>query len=603
MAKQKTIEQQYRKLSEVEHCLNRPGRYIGSTKPHTAEEHVPVLAAFPGEVRFTKRQVTYNPGFLKLFDELISNSVDHSKRPEGQHLDTIRVTVDQAKGEISVYDNGGIPVVMHQEYQQWVPELIFELRAGSNFDDTEEATLTGQNGEGAALTNIFSTRFMVETCDGQHKFKQVFEHNSQQRGRPKVTPAEGAKGFTCITYRPDLQRLGLEQLDDDNVSMLLARVFEVAATNPRLKVYFNGARVPVRSFKDYIELVVGPAGEYVYDESEAWRVGVALSDDGFQHLSFVNATRTKLGGTHVTYVAAQLCERLREHLKRRHKVDVKPAELRQHLLLFIDAAIVNPRYSSQTKDELITEVKDFKTSWTVPDKMINKIVKSAIIQNILNWVAAKQYQEELRELRKLNKETDKTDPRRIEKFSDALEKKERHKCVIFLTEGDCLHENTSVLKYEDGSLTSYPIKDVNVGDFVLTHENRLREVLSKSQKVSIGVKINTSKGTIIASPTHRLIAYHAPTRQFIEVMAKDLTKDHKLIKNRLVDASFFSPIVSVVPIKHDSFDLEITFEAELDNPILSTLSHRFLVWDALKAEFVFERADQLEAGRHSMVIQ
>jgi hypothetical protein len=282
---------------------------------------------------------------------------------------------------------------------------------------------------------------------------------------------------------------------------------------------------------------------------------------------------------------------------------VKPAELRQHLLLFIDAAIVNPRYSSQTKDELITEVKDFKTSWTVPDKMINKIVKSAIIQNILNWVAAKQYQEELRELRKLNKETDKTDPRRIEKFSDALEKKERHKCVIFLTEGDCLHENTSVLKYEDGSLTSYPIKDVNVGDFVLTHENRLREVLSKSQKVSIGVKINTSKGTIIASPTHRLIAYHAPTRQFIEVMAKDLTKDHKLIKNRLVDASFFSPIVSVVPIKHDSFDLEITFEAELDNPILSTLSHRFLVWDALKAEFVFERADQLEAGRHSMVIQ
>lgn len=134
----KSIEQQFKKLSEVEHVLLRPGRYIGSIKPHTAVEWV-----LDGE-KMTPQEVTYNPGFLKLFDEVISNSADHSKRPEGVGLDTIRVDIDQKSGEITVYDNGGIPVIKHKEYDQYIPEMIFELRAGSNFDDNDQATLTGQ---------------------------------------------------------------------------------------------------------------------------------------------------------------------------------------------------------------------------------------------------------------------------------------------------------------------------------------------------------------------------------------------------------------------------------------------------------------------------
>src|SRR5271157_2850360 len=157
----KSVEQKFKKLSEVEHCLLRPGRYIGAITPHTEDTFVyakPLesMRKGPGpfvEKRMVKQSVTYNPGFIKLFDEIISNSVDFSKTPEGKHLDIIRVEVDRQKGEISVYDNGGIPVVKHKEYNQWVPEMIFELRAGSNFDDDDQAMLTGQNGEGAALTN------------------------------------------------------------------------------------------------------------------------------------------------------------------------------------------------------------------------------------------------------------------------------------------------------------------------------------------------------------------------------------------------------------------------------------------------------------------
>lgn len=429
----KSIEQRYKKLNEVEHVLHRPGRYIGSITPHTADEFIPQVES-ASSVKMLKRSITYNPGFLKLFDEVISNSADHSKRADGKNLDTIRVEVDREAGEIIVFDNGGIPVIKHKEYDQWIPEMIFELRAGSNFDDTDEAMLTGQNGEGAALTNIFSTKFVVETCDGSNKFKMVFEDHSQNRKAPKIVAADGAKGFTRITYYPDFEKLGMKGIDDDNFAMLLTRVYQVAAVNTHLKVYFNGVRVMTRSFKDYVEMFVGD-NDYAYDETDHWKIGVAHSDESFQHVSFVNGTHTKIGGTHINYVGMQIWEAVRAFVKKKHKIDVKPAELRQHMIIFIDAQIVNPRYSSQTKDDLITETRDYKTSWIVPDKMINKILKSNIVQSILDWAEAKAKQEELRELRKLNKDGAKFNLKHIKKFSDATSA-DRKNTACFLAEGD-----------------------------------------------------------------------------------------------------------------------------------------------------------------------
>jgi len=495
----KTIEQKFKKLSEVEHVLLRPGRYIGSITAHTETAYT----YDPATKRMVKKEITFNPGFIKLFDEVISNSVDHSKRPEGKHLDIIRVEVDAEKGEISVYDNGGIPVVKHKEYNQWVPEMIFELRAGSNFDDNDQAMLTGQNGEGAALTNIFSERFTVETCDGKQKFKMVFEENSQDRKPAKVTDADGSKGYTRITYRPDFTKLGCT-LDEGNVAMLLKRVVDIAGINTHLKVYWNGERIMTRTFKDYVEMYVGEEGEYAFDETDNWRVAIASSDDGFQHVSFVNGTNTKIGGSHITYVINQIVDSLRDHIKRKHKVEVKPADIRQHLTLFLDCNIVNPRYSSQTKEDLITEVKDYKTTWTVPDKMINKIVKSSIIQAIIDWVMAKQQMDELRELRKLNKDLDKANPKRIDKFNDASEKADRSKCTLFLAEGDSASKSLFATA-DHQYVATFPLKGkpLNVREKEIarvlgldkrkegkTEPNEIQKILTIIG-LQIGVKVNT----------------------------------------------------------------------------------------------------------------
>ena len=60
----KKIEDKYKKLTDIEHVILRPGMYIGSIKPHTATKWI------LGEEKMTQRELTYNPGFLKIFDEI-----------------------------------------------------------------------------------------------------------------------------------------------------------------------------------------------------------------------------------------------------------------------------------------------------------------------------------------------------------------------------------------------------------------------------------------------------------------------------------------------------------------------------------------------------
>ena len=81
----------------------------------------------------------------------------------------IKVTIDPAKNLIKVWNNGkGVPVVMHQAYKMYVPELVFgHLLTSSNYNDTVKKVTGGRNGFGAKLTNIFSKKFTVKCADTQ----------------------------------------------------------------------------------------------------------------------------------------------------------------------------------------------------------------------------------------------------------------------------------------------------------------------------------------------------------------------------------------------------------------------------------------------------
>lgn len=420
MAKQKTIEEKYKSLSEVEHVLLRPGTYVNST---VLTDYVREWVFVDG--KFVEKDVRYVPALLKIFDEIFSNSIDESKR--NKKLDTIKVTIDKKSGTISVYDNGGIPVVMHKEAKMYVPSLIFsKLRTGSNFDDTEQRDWVGTNGLGSTLTNIFSTKFTVRTADGKNEFVQVFENNMSKSSKPKIK--KSAKKFTEIEFIPDFSRFGISGIDDDHFLMFQKRITAAAATNTNLKIYLNGKRIQFKTFEDYCKLF---ADNVIFEKGKGWEVGFVASGS-FRHISIVNSAETKDGGTHVNYIADQVVNYLRERIKKKHKVDLKPNDIKNHLFVFISCSVNNPAYSSQTKEKLITDVKNFGTSHTVTEKTLKAIFASDITETILDWVSKKAEAEEKAAVRNANKMLSKV---KISKLVDA-KGNDRRKCTLMLCEGD-----------------------------------------------------------------------------------------------------------------------------------------------------------------------
>lgn len=471
----RSIEKRYQKLTDTEHVLLRPGMYIGSVKPHTEE----VFLLDRRSWKLIPKEITYNPGFLKLFDEIVSNSVDEHKR--NTKLNQIKVTVDVDTNKISIWDNGGIPVEIHKEYNEWVPEMIFSnLKTGSNFDDTEERTVVGTNGVGSTLTNIFSKEFNIDTCDGKKRFTQTFSNNMAKKTKPSVVSAK--KGFTEISYIADFTRFGMKRIDKASIQMIEKRLYDIAACNPKLKIWLNGDVISFKSFKEYSELYTTPV---FYEQSENWQIGIGHSTSGFKAVSFVNSVETKDGGTHVNNITWQITQYLRDKIKRKHRVDVKPSELKQHLYLFINCTVINPAFSSQTKEKLITEPKDFGSTHELSERTLKQVLNSEIIQSVLDWIEKKKAADERAKLRKLNKGLDK---KKVVKLIDAKKKGDRSNCTLAIFEGDSASSAFRQFR-NPNTQGAFPLrgKFVNVRESIPSKVVQNKEV--QSLMAALGLKI------------------------------------------------------------------------------------------------------------------
>lgn len=475
----KTNEQKYTKLSDIDHCLLRPGMYIGSIVNKKSEVFI-----FNEDLnKFELSTLTYNPGFLKLFDEIISNSVDESKR--NKKLNLIKVSIDTSKNEISVYDNGGIPVELHKQYKQYIPELVFSnLKAGSNFNDEEKRDVVGVNGVGSSCVNIFSTKFIVKTSDSKNSYEQIFYDNMRKRYSPKIVKSKNH--YTEIIYYPDLKRFGMENIDADNILMIEKRIYEVAACNSNLTVEYklnnNKKVIKFKSFQDYIKLY---NDNVFFEKDNKWEIGVGESIGLNNQISFVNGVETYDGGTHVAYISNQIINYLREKIKKKYKVDVKPGDIRNHFSLFINCTIINPSFSSQTKEKLITEPKNFGSEYIVSEKTLKQIFNSEIIRSILDWAKRKSDADEAAALRKAQKSLDRT---KITKLIDAKKKGLRTDCIFQIYEGDSA--SSAVRQYRDPQLQgAFPIRGKFLNVFDLEPSRVMQNEEVKSICAAIGLKI------------------------------------------------------------------------------------------------------------------
>jgi len=419
------MSDKYRKFSQIEHVLARPGMYVGdikNTKTETwvIEEDTAMLA-----------NCEWNPGIYKIFDEIITNAADEVQR--NNSVKNIKVNISNA--EISVFNDSGIPIEIHPEYNIYIPELIFaNLLTSSNYDDSEKRTTGGLNGLGAKLTAIFSKTFTIETAKDGKKYTQIFRDNLSIIEKPKIE--KSTKEYTIITFTPDYTKFGVDNLTRDTQEVLYKRVYDICAITPKgVSIFLNGKKLIFKDFSDYISLYIGESktSPRVIQEQVRWQVGIAPSNDGFRSVSFVNGINTSDGGTHIDHVVNPLVKKLTGIIQEKHKsITIKPQYIKEHLFVFINCKIENPSFSSQTKEKNITKVSDFGSKFSITEDFVKNVLKIGILDSILALAEAKE--------KKTISKTDgkKTNRVIIPKLDDANKAgtKDSEKCVLILTEGD-----------------------------------------------------------------------------------------------------------------------------------------------------------------------
>ncbi|WVR06937.1 hypothetical protein IAU60_003973 [Kwoniella sp. DSM 27419] len=445
-AAKKSASDVYQKLSQREHVLKRPDTYIGSVEAISQKMWV-----FDPETKnMVFRDITFVPGFLKIFDEILVNAADN--KINDASMDQIKVTIDREKNTISVFNNGrGIPVEMHKKEQVMIPELIFgHLLAGSNFDDDQKKLTGGRNGYGAKLANIYSHQFIVETADKTNgkKYKQIFSNNMSKKGEPKITENKKDEEWTKITFTPDLERFGMSGIDDDTNALLMKRVYDMAGTVKDVKVFLNDERLKVKGFKQYVEMYLNaaasagapdgaavPKPSIIYEVvNKRWEVAFALSDGEPKQVSFANSIATTKGGTHVDMISTQLANKLMDQIKKKNKAaPVKPFQVKNHMWIFVNASIENPAFDSQTKENLTLKSSAFGSKCDLSEDFVKKVAKTGIIDNVLSWARFKQDQ-----IMKKSDGSKRTRISGIVKLEDANNAGGRNakRCTLILTEGD-----------------------------------------------------------------------------------------------------------------------------------------------------------------------
>lgn len=424
----KNVNEIYKTLSDIDHTLLRPASFLGSVVSEKSSQYI------LEDGKFVLKEVLYNPGFHKLFDEIISNSVDESKRPNTR-LNTIKVEIDKKSGTVSVFDNGGIPVEIHKDTKMYVPQMIFgNLRSSSNYNDDEDRSWVGVNGLGSKISNIFSTSFKVETADGKKKFEMEWTENMKKHSKEKL--ASTSKHYTRITYTPELSRFGMKEISDYDIRIMEKRVYEIAGCNPKLTIFFQGNKIMINSFKDYCNMYLDESNPLIYIENKDWQVGVALSTTGnFQHVSYVNSVYTYDGGNHLNYILDQMTPYLREKITKKYKTDILPGQIKNHIFLFVNSTIIRPSFSSQTKEKLISDVRNFGTSIELNEKFLAQIYKSEITNSITDWLDRKKMADESKAEREANKTISKV---KVEKLVDCrwAGTLKKSKTSLSITEGD-----------------------------------------------------------------------------------------------------------------------------------------------------------------------
>lgn len=390
------MAEEFKVLSDREHVLLRTQMYLGSTVPEPVSDII--------NYKYQTKVIV--PALVKMVDEIINNSIDEGIRTEFKFANQISVDINHNLDgtEIVVADNGrGIPV--EKVGESYRPVLAWtELRAGSNFDDEGRVT-GGLNGVGSACSNIMSASFIGETSDGKNTLTLTCSNNMST---VSYAVKKSTKRGTTVKFVPDLSRLGVMEFDDDHIEVIKDRIINYAIAYPDIKFYFNGEKI---HFKNIKEVAKNFHEDAISIETDKYGLVIAPAgnDEEFRFISYMNGTRNKNGGSHIDFVCYRIVENVKEHVKKKHKIDVLPNQIRQHLLIGIWGRGFNAlRFDSQTKERItntLGEVGEYlgDVNW---EKIAKQILNTpSIIDPMISAILAKKEREEAALLAKKQKQT------------------------------------------------------------------------------------------------------------------------------------------------------------------------------------------------------
>lgn len=420
------------KLTHIEHILKRPDSYVGPIEIGTEKFWV-----LDGEKKtFEKKNIRYSPALLKIFDEILVNAIDrHALHPK--LVTSISVAIDRETGSVTIENNGplgGIGVLMHEKEGLWNPELTFgHLLTSTNYDDSQKRIVGGRNGYGAKLTNIYSTLFSI--CIKDHETKRVYTQtwsdNMTTCEAPKIKKHSGATSSVSIAFVPDWKRFGVSEMDAATYAIFEKRVWDAnICTGSNCKVKLNGDVLSKQTFDAYAKMHDGVENICTVS-TDRWSVCIGPSENGMEHVSFVNGICTTRGGSHVDYIASHVAAGIIEEMAK--KIKLKPQQVKNTFTLFVRATLENPTFSSQVKSECTSRSQDFGSVFDPPKNFIKNVLKTGIQDELLALSKFK----EMKALKKSDG-TRKSKITGIPKLDDANRAgtAQSGKCTLIITEGD-----------------------------------------------------------------------------------------------------------------------------------------------------------------------